>query len=653
MTNAKSRAGITATAAISSLGPELGPTDRVRFIASHRPRLEDGDYDITVTSKLLVSRKVGTITEEHTYESGAHGAFTVTGPRVSINPTLVHSSFPPARSRGRFGHVLPHVVLDRTTLPWERSAAFEKPPEGGESPPWLAVIIFDSADLIGTKQNLTLADLHAARTGATPKSPPFPPESADDPSEGVHVIEVRWSKLRPALPTAAEIPWVAHVRDVVGPDLSHLTPNEPDHEPVVITETATVIGTTRPIVGKRNEAHLVSLEGWFQFQGNRLEPAVQVDDNDVVRLVSLYSWDFFCEDDEPRGFTDLADSLGTGVGMLAAPRPSGLAGPYIANGYAALRHEFRHGECSISWYHGPLRPGPGDMAISQRTLPRIPAKASDDLLRFDADAQIFDASYAAAWELGRLLAIADPSVGLPINRWRTAQRHRSHRNRQMQQHRDLSHGITAKDEPRLDVTDWVVRSLDRLAAVPFRYLVPDEAMLPIESLRFFEVDRQWIQCLRDGAFSLGRTDDGEGWGINETELLATVLPPIPKMSGVLLRSDIVSHYPGLMIDAFADAQSADEWTDLGKLVPVPPIRITHLSPRVVLALYEGPIHAVALHLHPQVMHFELADRSRPGRSPEEFNRLEDAIRLLTPSHSGELARQLLGHTPRRTYRRSS
>jgi hypothetical protein len=653
MTNAKSSAGNMPTAPTSSLAPELGPTDRVRFIASHRPKLEDGDYEITVTSKLTVSRQVGTITEEHTYVSGAHGAFTVAGPRVSINPSLVHSSFPPARSRGRFGHALPHIVLNRTTLPWERSAALEKPLGSGESPPWLAVITFDSADLNGRKKNLTVADLHRPRTSSTPKSPPFPTEIADDPTECVHVIELPWSTLQPALPTAAEMPWVAHVRDVIGPAPSHITTNESADEPVAITETATVIGTSCPVMGKRNEAHLVSLEGWFQFRGDQLEPAFQVDDNDVVRLVSLYSWDFFCENDEPRGFTDLADSLGDGVGMLAAPRPSGLAGPYIANGYAALRHEFRHGECSISWYHGPLRPGPGDMAISQRTLPRIPAKASDDLLRFDADAQIFDASYAAAWELGRLLAIADPSVGLPINRWRTARRHRSHRNRQMQQHRDLSHGITARAEPRLDVTDWVVRSLDRLAAVPFRYLVPDEAMLPIESLRFFEVDHQWIQCLRDGAFSLGRTDDDEGWQVDEIELLATMLPPIPEMSGVLLRSDIVSHYPGLMIDAFADAQSADEWTDLDKLVPVPPLRIAHLSPRVVLALYEGPVHAVALHLHPQVMHFELADRGRTSHSTGDFNRLEEAIRLLTPSHSGELARQLLGHTPRRTYRRSS
>ena len=50
------------------------------------------------------------------------------------------------------------------------------------------------------------------------------------------------------------------------------------------------------------------------------------------------------------------------------------------------------------------------------------------------------------------------------------------------------------------VTDWF-ESLRKLEPVPFRYLVPDERMLPVESIRFFEIDSHWIDCLVDGAFS--------------------------------------------------------------------------------------------------------------------------------------------------------
>ena len=47
-------------------------------------------------------------------------------------------------------------------------------------------------------------------------------------------------------------------------------------------------------------------------------------------------------------------------------------------------------------------------------------------------------------------------------------------------------------------TEAVVRG------VPFNYLVPDERMLPAESIRFFQLDESWMDCLLDGAFSIGR-----------------------------------------------------------------------------------------------------------------------------------------------------
>ena len=47
-------------------------------------------------------------------------------------------------------------------------------------------------------------------------------------------------------------------------------------------------------------------------------------------------------------------------------------------------------------------------------------------------------------------------------------------------------------------------NLAMLEGVPFNYLVPDERMLPPESIRFFHVDQDWIDALIDGAFSIGR-----------------------------------------------------------------------------------------------------------------------------------------------------
>src|SRR5262245_19805440 len=50
---------------------------------------------------------------------------------------------------------------------------------------------------------------------------------------------------------------------------------------------------------------------------------------------------------------------------------------------------------------------------------------------------------------------------------------------------------------------WLGR-LRLLKGVPFNYLIPDEGMLPPESIRFFYLDMNWVDALLDGAFSIGR-----------------------------------------------------------------------------------------------------------------------------------------------------
>ena len=42
-----------------------------------------------------------------------------------------------------------------------------------------------------------------------------------------------------------------------------------------------------------------------------------------------------------------------------------------------------------------------------------------------------------------------------------------------------------------------------LHGVPFSYLVPDADLLPIESIRFFYIDRAWTDALVQGALSVG------------------------------------------------------------------------------------------------------------------------------------------------------
>ena len=52
------------------------------------------------------------------------------------------------------------------------------------------------------------------------------------------------------------------------------------------------------------------------------------------------------------------------------------------------------------------------------------------------------------------------------------------------------------------VLDWIAKTW-LLYDVPFQYLVPDERFLPMESVRFFHLDQNWIEAMVEGALSIG------------------------------------------------------------------------------------------------------------------------------------------------------
>jgi hypothetical protein len=167
------------------------------------------------------------------------------------------------------------------------------------------------------------------------------------------------------------------------------------------------------------------------------------------------------------------------------------------------------------------------------------------------------------------------------------------------------------------VVDFIAR-LMLLKGVPFAYLVPDEGMLPVESLRVFQLDPNWIAALLDGAFSIGRA--GAADLQRDGDLLAQLRPraaaaaraqrrndaphlaarkaaaaetPIGPVSGFLLRSQAVSGWPRLNANGYADRAGDNE---LSKL------RVARLSKDVLIGLFEGTVQMLALHEPPEQLH---------------------------------------------------
>jgi len=146
-----------------------------------------------------------------------------------------------------------------------------------------------------------------------------------------------------------------------------------------------------------------------------------------------------------------------------------------------------------------------------------------------------------------------------------------------------------------------------LEGVPFAYLVPDAELLPVESIRFFYLDRAWTDALVQGALSVGTVNSGDRAQIaslyrsiraeiDEEERLVR-LPggervqrgPAGPVTGFVLRSRAVSGWPGLHVRAYRQELGGSDRTIIPESDPrrIKLLRLERLAPAVLLVLFDG------------------------------------------------------------------
>jgi len=244
---------------------------------------------------------------------------------------------------------------------------------------------------------------------------------------------------------------------------------------------------------------------------------------------------------------------------------------YLRMGCTLVPHSMRQGQTTASWYHGPLATGENTTEVS------LPAKAADELVRYNGSTGLFDVSYAAAWELGRLLALQSRQFSIDLYNWKRANAQQIKQAEQQLLYPNLALGGQSNGTVELpeSVSAWFT-NLSMLEGVPFNYLVPDERMLPAESIRFFSVDGLWIDCQLDGAYSIGRVTTSD-YELDKSQTDNPASSQYEKLTGFLLRSDVVAGWPGLLVDGYDDS---------GLLML---LRTERLSDDVLLCLFEGDL----------------------------------------------------------------
>lgn len=363
------------------------------FAESCLPLLQSGEYQLTawMDGKELGKSQVSSQTVE------------VKGPRFTLNPEDILGVSPAPGVKGNYETVLPQVTLRRKSLPWERSihpcglTAVRGDGKAKKENPWLYVFLLAGDEIVPVQA------MAAKEVIAPPKDVFFPHLTleGEEGEELVSYIDVDAGLFESIFPGEEELCYLAHARKKGEGNANRAVKNQTQEDWYSV-----VMGNRLPqgdSQGLINSAYLVSVEGyesWWKGGGGNCKK---------VRLIVLHHWQF---ESVPQQYHWKELFGGLSRGWLKEEQREGMPQEMkqkLREGYVPVKHLMEDGSRCTSYYRGPLSP--------VKTGKQEPAKQ--------------DVSLGSAWQQGRLLALANPSIVKLLqkhssmsrkNAWKQAQR---------------------------------------------------------------------------------------------------------------------------------------------------------------------------------------------------------------------------------------
>lgn len=394
---------------------------QIQFFDSIQPPLEAGEYTLSAEQQIL------DIPGETVKPYISTQQVLIDGPRFSINPSQIHTLYPPANQQGLYDNVLPNIVFSNFSLPWARPIdpaasqqlkGIEATKDGaGNVIPWMGLLTLYPADLdttggtskVSNPKTVTVSQL------AAPEDPNILPPvlgnlfGAED--EKVTVVDLDLSFFQSISPKLSELPFLAHARTVNTGGKILLGMDDDGC-------FSLVIGNRLPQAGGRNSVFLVSYEG----HQDHLRGSTIPGNYTKIRLCLLGAWQFTVNAAQGsfiKLMGDLCEKGRGGVTLFGMPESaatsalSATAKEALEIGYIPLQNNMRQGETATSWYRGPLMPAP-----TKRDFAYGPYHYSDHAIQYDPEYGLFNHAYSAAWQIGRLLALSDASFSIALFQWR-------------------------------------------------------------------------------------------------------------------------------------------------------------------------------------------------------------------------------------------
>jgi len=357
----------------------------------------------------------------------------IDGPQFKLDPSDIAGVYPAPDSEESPDEFLPHIALKRRTLPWERRGPG---PKG--TLPWLFLLLLDEAEFGGVEATTVGAiknrDLDTHAQFVKPVASGGLGLGASTP---LNVVYVPKTLLKDILPPPEELELLSHVKRT--------------WKGGVVDDTAIVVGNRLPDASgdapKVHTALLVSLERrddlYVALSKDKQAPVVVQPTNPVrptiaaqaaattaivaavhaahllvpvKALVVLHHWSF-----TPSGAGDFEEVIkliryrpNGGVlryGNLPQQAPQGARVPLSGGFNGSLDKSgyfldpLPHEQPGNAAYRGPLRP----FAPAARSKSFAVRAAPEEFTDADPGLEL-DYSHAAAFEIGRLLALSDGGI---------------------------------------------------------------------------------------------------------------------------------------------------------------------------------------------------------------------------------------------------
>jgi hypothetical protein len=575
-------------------------SEKTQIVQAFLPNLVAGEYTVDVIQEVKNGEQSLQCVTKQLY-------FGVDAARFVLNSDDIYSVYPPANTTGQYTNHLPHIVFNRRTLPWERTIDGGVPKDQKKPIPWMALLLLDAEDmktlkieqiaLEGVLDKQQSDKITRPTIGTQDNSSALKLMAWEKIDQKCLVIDLSKEQFTKYLPNEADLIYSAHSKIVT---IDHKDPNG-------IGDVEGSTGYFSVLTGNRivreNQAYtavVVSLEGHQSHLSNR--SALE----DKIRLVVLASWTFTSYGKAT--FETLVQKVKIKNMTLLSSLPKGHPlQKHLAHGYTPMRHEMRNGAKNISWYKGPFAPH----KLSFTGNKFITFSCSDTALYYDTDTGFLDVSIAAAWELGKIMALNNQEFTKAMVGWnndpiekKNVKKPEIVKKSQLVQWlnkkppSELARGLDELEQykPFPEVVERYLTALARLEGIALSYIIPDQKYLSAEgTLALFYIDPKWIFALLDGAVSLSRallTDTR-----TQVEGILKAVYGEGQVTGFLLHSKIVSGWRGVEIKAL----------DANKNTLTEKIRFERITPDIFLGVFKGEISQIVVTQPYEGLHFGIKE----------------------------------------------